>query len=55
MAMIKYSSKNQSLRSRIAVSFALMALAICTFFSITAYLAVEISEEQLIDERLQFN
>lgn len=44
--------KNQTFRTRIAAAFALMALAICTFFSIAAYLAVEISEEQLIDERL---
>ncbi|MFC7299589.1 sensor histidine kinase [Herminiimonas aquatilis] len=50
--MIKKLIKNRSFRTRIAVAFALMALAICTFFSVAAYLAVEISEEQLIDERL---
>ncbi len=50
--MIKKIIKNQTLRTRIAAAFALMALAICTFFSVAAYLAVEISEEQLIDERL---
>lgn len=50
--MIKKLIKNRSFRTRIASAFALMALAICTFFSVAAYLAVEISEEQLVDERL---
>lgn len=42
-----------SLRNRIALSFVLLALVLGTFFSGVAFVAVEISEEYLIDKRLE--
>lgn len=47
-----FKGSDRSLRSRIALSFAGMALVICTFFSATAFLAVELSEDKLVYERL---
>ncbi|GGC09031.1 two-component sensor histidine kinase [Oxalicibacterium flavum] len=44
--------RNQTLRRRITTAFVLMAIVLCGFFSFAAYIAVEISEAQLIDHRL---
>ncbi|WP_308844241.1 sensor histidine kinase, partial [Oxalicibacterium faecigallinarum] len=41
-----------SLQRRITTAMLLMAFALCSFFSLVAYVAVEISESQLIDHRL---
>lgn len=45
--------RNQTLRRRIATAFILMAIVLCGFFSLAAYLSVELVESQLIDQRLE--
>jgi len=41
-----------SLSRRIALSYVLLALIVCSFFSGVAYFSVEIAEEYLVDKRL---
>lgn len=45
-------NRSHSLKNRIAGTFLLLAFALCTFFSLAAYVAVEVAETQLIDHRL---
>ncbi len=47
-----FKGRDRSFRSRIALAFTGMAFVICTFFSATAFLAVELSEDKLVYERL---
>jgi signal transduction histidine kinase len=44
---------SHSLKNRIAGAFLLLAFAVCTFFSLAAYVAVEVAETQLINHRLE--
>jgi signal transduction histidine kinase len=46
------SKSKQSLRRRIAGTFILMALILCSFFSLSSYVAVEMAEAKLIDHNL---
>ena len=45
--------RNLTLQRRITTAFLLMAFVLCSFFSLAAYIAVEVSESQLIDHRLE--
>jgi signal transduction histidine kinase len=45
-------NKRHSLQDRIAASFVLLALVVCSFFTLTAYISIEIAEAQLRDDRL---
>lgn len=52
MQMLNLLAGSHSFRRQIISAFTLLTLVVCTFFSLAAYVAVEISEEQLVNERL---
>lgn len=47
------SKRNHSLGRRLTIAFVLFTFLLCVFFSITGHRAVEISERQLVNERLE--
>lgn len=45
--------RNHSVGRRLIVAFVLFTFLLCVFFSVTGRMAIEISEKQLVDERLE--